>query len=73
MRHRPSTVVLRHVAFEDLGLLSPALDRAGWSVSFCEAAIEDLSGSLIEDADLLIVLGGPIGAYETATSLERVA
>jgi GMP synthase (glutamine-hydrolysing) len=67
MRHRPSAVVLRHVAFEDLGLLSPVLDRAGWSVSFCEAAIEDLSGPVIEDADLLIVLGGPIGAYETAT------
>jgi GMP synthase (glutamine-hydrolysing) len=65
MLHRPSAVALRHVAFEDLGLLSPVLDRAGWRVSFCEAAFEDLSGRDIEDADLLIVLGGPIGAYET--------
>lgn len=63
-RHRRSAVALRHVAFEDLGLLSAVLDRAGWDVAFCEAAIDDLGHSSIENADLLIVLGGPIGVYE---------
>jgi GMP synthase (glutamine-hydrolysing) len=62
--HRRSAIAIRHVAFEDLGLLSHVLDREGWDVSFCEAAVEDLSHKSIEDADLLIVLGGPIGAYE---------
>jgi GMP synthase (glutamine-hydrolysing) len=62
-----SAVVLRHVAFEDLGLLAPVLNREGWTVSFCEAAVEDLSHRFIEHADLLIVLGGPIGVYETET------
>ncbi len=62
---RRSAVALRHVAFEDLGLLSGILDDAGWSVSFCEAPLEDLSDPSIEEADLLIVLGGPIGVYET--------
>ncbi|MET0446097.1 MAG: glutamine amidotransferase [Pseudorhodoplanes sp.] len=63
-RHRRSAVALRHVAFEDLGLLSSVLDRAGWDVAFCEAAIDDLAHPSIEHADLLIVLGGPIGVYE---------
>jgi GMP synthase (glutamine-hydrolysing) len=63
-RHRRSAVALRHVAFEDLGLLSSVLDREGWDVSFCDAAIDDVSHRSIVDADLLIVLGGPIGVYE---------
>ncbi len=63
-RLQRSAVALRHVAFEDLGLLAPLLDRTGCGVSFCEAAVEDLSHAAIADADLLIVLGGPISAYE---------
>ncbi len=60
-----SAVVLRHVAFEDLGLLAPILNAAGWHPSYCEAPTEDLADPSIERADLLIVLGGPIGVYET--------
>jgi GMP synthase (glutamine-hydrolysing) len=62
---RRSAVALRHVAFEDLGLLAPIMDRHGWDVSFCEAAVDDLSHRSIKNADLIIVLGGPIGVYET--------
>jgi GMP synthase (glutamine-hydrolysing) len=61
----PSAVVLRHVAFEDLGLLAPILHDAGWNASYREASTEDLGDRSIEQADLLIALGGPIGAYET--------
>lgn len=63
--HRRSAVALRHVAFEDLGLLAPIMEREGWNVSFCEAAVDDLSHRSIRNADLVIVLGGPIGVYET--------
>jgi len=62
---RRSAVALRHVAFEDLGLLAPIMEREGWNVSFCEAAMDDLTHPSIRNADLLIVLGGPIGVYET--------
>jgi GMP synthase (glutamine-hydrolysing) len=65
LQHRRSAVALRHVAFEDLGLLAPILEREGWDTSFREAAIDDLADAAIEDADLLVVLGGPIGVYET--------
>ena len=65
IRSRRSAVALRHVAFEDLGLLAPIMEREGWNVSFCEAAVDDLSHRSIRNADLVIVLGGPIGVYET--------
>lgn len=64
---RRSAVAIRHVAFEDLGLLAPILARSGWTVSYVEAPTGDLSSPDIEQADLLIVLGGPIGAYETVS------
>ncbi|SDS89825.1 glutamine amidotransferase [Bradyrhizobium canariense] len=62
---RRSAIALRHVAFEDLGLLAPVMAREGWDVTFREAATDDLREGSIRDAGLLIVLGGPIGAYET--------
>ncbi|WP_213773750.1 glutamine amidotransferase [Bradyrhizobium sp. dw_78] len=65
IRSRRSAVALRHVAFEDLGLLAPVMEREGWDVSFCEAAVDDLTHHSIRSADLIIVLGGPIGVYET--------
>jgi GMP synthase (glutamine-hydrolysing) len=63
-RQRRSAIAIRHVAFEDLGLLAPIMEREGWTVSFCDAAVDDLSHRSISDAELLIVLGGPIGVYE---------
>jgi GMP synthase (glutamine-hydrolysing) len=62
---RRSAIALRHVLFEDLGLLASILNAAGWTVAYREAATDDLSDPEIAEADLLIVLGGPIGAYET--------
>src|SRR6516164_5355643 len=65
MSTRRSAVALRHVAFEDLGLLAPIMEREGWDVSFCEAPLDDLTHHSIRNADLVVVLGGPIGVYET--------
>jgi GMP synthase (glutamine-hydrolysing) len=60
-----SAVAIRHVAFEDSGLLAPLLAEAGFGVSYCDAPTDDLGAASIAEADLLIVLGGPIGVYET--------
>src|SRR6185312_10301053 len=57
-------IALRHVAFEDLDALAPLLEARGYDVSICDAATDDLAARTLADADLLIVLGGPIGAYE---------
>jgi GMP synthase (glutamine-hydrolysing) len=41
------------------------MEREGWDVAFCEAAVDDLSHRSIRNADLVTLLGGPIGVYET--------
>ncbi|MGH7091306.1 MAG: glutamine amidotransferase [Stellaceae bacterium] len=57
-------VALRHVAFEDLDGLRAVLEARGYGVSYSEAPSDDLAQPALLDADLLIVLGGPIGAYD---------
>jgi GMP synthase (glutamine-hydrolysing) len=51
IQHRRSAVALRHVAFEDLRLLAPVMEREGWNVSFCEAAVDDLLHQSIRNAN----------------------
>lgn len=60
---RRSAVAVSHVTFEDLGLLAPILDEAGWHYAY-RAAADGLDDATIAQADLLIVLGGPMGVYE---------
>ncbi len=62
--HRKLAVAIRHVAFEGAGLFLPILAQAGWQLSYCDAPTDDLKDRSIAQADLLIVLGGPIGVYE---------
>ena len=55
-------VVIRHVAFEDLGSFAEPLAGQGYRVDPIEAGVDDLNGADVRTADLLVVLGGPIGA-----------
>ena len=55
-------VVIRHVAFEDLGSFAEPLVRHGYRIEYLEAGVDDLGPA--GEADLLIVLGGPIGAVD---------
>jgi GMP synthase (glutamine-hydrolysing) len=59
-------VAIRHVPFEDLGLLEPLLARRGFETRYVEAPVDDLAAVDPLAPDLLVVLGGPIGAYEEA-------
>ena len=54
--------VIRHVAFEDLGLWEAQLSALG-PLRYLQAGVDDLASTKV-DPDLLIVLGGPISAYE---------
>jgi GMP synthase (glutamine-hydrolysing) len=57
-----TAIVIRHVLFEDLGLLAPLLQEHDFAIRYLEAGLDDLSPA--GQADLLIVLGGPIGAFD---------
>ncbi len=59
-------VAIRHVAFEDLGVLAPILAARGIASRYVEAGRDDVRGLIAEDPDLLVVLGGPIGAGDDA-------
>lgn len=55
---------LRHVAFEDLGSLEPLLASRGFAIRMVDVATDDLAAVDPIADDLMVVLGGPIGAYE---------
>ena len=61
----PTTLALRHVAFEDLGLLGPLLEERGHAVRYVDVPTGDLDTVDVLAPELLVVLGGPIGVYES--------
>lgn len=65
MNARPKTArAIRHVLFEDLGTLESVLGAHGYAITYREAGMDDLAAIDPAGPDLLVVLGGPIGAYE---------
>jgi GMP synthase (glutamine-hydrolysing) len=60
----PTTLALRHVPFEDLGALAPLLAQREHIVRYVDMPTADLADVDTLAADLLVVLGGPIGVYE---------
>ena len=57
-------IVIRHLAFEDLGSLSKVLKQQNYAVTYIEAGVDNLAEIDPLAPDLLIILGGPIGAYD---------
>jgi len=62
-----TAIAIRHVHFEDLGAFDDVLRRCGYCVRYCDAGIDDIGGVDPLAPDLIVVLGGPIGAYEELT------
>lgn len=60
-----TAVIVRHVAFEDLGHFEPVLRAAGYSLRYLDVGDPALHTPEPVTADLLVVLGGPIGVYES--------
>jgi GMP synthase (glutamine-hydrolysing) len=61
-------LALQHVSFEDLGTLGDVLTEQGFEITYRQAGVDDLASSQTQAdwaaADLVVVLGGPIGVYE---------
>lgn len=60
-------LVLRHVAFEDLGVFAAPLADRGFTLDVRQAGVDTVTPAEWLAADLVVVLGGPIGVCETAT------
>lgn len=61
-----TVLALRHVHFEDLGILEPLLHARGYTIEYVDATTADLAALDATSPALLVVLGGPIGAYDDA-------
>jgi GMP synthase (glutamine-hydrolysing) len=59
-----AVVTIRHVAFEDLGSFAPVCAARGLDVRYVEAGLDDVEAIDPLAPDLLVVLGGPIGAND---------
>jgi GMP synthase (glutamine-hydrolysing) len=60
-------LAVRHVAFEDLGVLGPLISARGYAIRYHDAGIEPFAADSLIAPDLVVVLGGPIGVYEQET------
>lgn len=64
LMHTTKTIyAIQHIAFEDLGSLEDIFYQKGYRVRYFEAGVDDLTAALQYDG-LVVILGGPIGAYE---------
>lgn len=59
-----SVLAIRHVAFEGLGAFAPALERARYAISYVDIGNCDLRDIDPLAPDIVIILGGPLGAYD---------
>ncbi len=57
-----NVTAIRHVAFEDLGLLEPLLEDLGFEINYVNAW--ELDRQAAETADLVVFLGGPISVRD---------
>lgn len=60
-----TAVAIRHIHFEDLGIFDAVLSDAGYAVRYHDLDADAFATLDPLEPDLLIVLGGPVGVYET--------
>jgi GMP synthase (glutamine-hydrolysing) len=60
----PNVLAIRHVAFEDLGILEDIFTARGWSYRYHEAGTQSWATLDPLSDDLVVVLGGPVAVYD---------
>lgn len=66
MKPALSCLVIRHLAFEHLGSFAPCLRQHGYRLDVRQAGVHAVSPADWAAADLVVVLGGPIGVGDQA-------
>jgi len=61
---RKQALAIRHVAFEDAGSFATVLAQRGYALRYVDVGLDDLAVLEAETPDVVLILGGPIGAYE---------
>jgi GMP synthase (glutamine-hydrolysing) len=60
-----TAAVIRHVHFEDLGTFEAVLTASGYRIHYYDIGMNELWTLNAAGPDLMVVLGGPVGVYET--------
>jgi len=60
-----TAVAIRHVHFEDLGTFEAVLTASGYRIHYYDLGMNELWTLDPAVPDLMVVLGGPVGVYET--------
>ncbi|WOE31738.1 MULTISPECIES: glutamine amidotransferase [unclassified Acinetobacter] len=55
---------IQSLAFEDLGSFTPILQQLGYEIRYRQLGVDDMD-DILNTPDPIIILGGPIGVYET--------
>ncbi len=78
MRSEPPSInlpvrvlVFRHTTVDDLGLIAPALDEQGILRGYADLYAHPCVESLVNEADALIFMGGPMSANDDHPYLQR--
>lgn len=61
-------VAIRHVNFENLGILGSLLSLRGYQIDYYDAGRDDIRAINNEETDLLVVLGGPISTFPVSSA-----
>ena len=59
-----TAVIIRHVAYEGLGLFTRVLEHTGYDIIYLDAGIVDFRQKVAVEADILVVLGGPVSVND---------
>ncbi|BEM38138.1 hypothetical protein SME10J_18650 [Serratia marcescens] len=62
-------VAIRHVNFENLGILGSLLSLRGYQIDYYDAGRDDIRAINNEETDLLVVLGGPISTFPASSGM----
>ena len=74
-----TALVIRHVAYEDLAAFRGPIEAAGYAIGHADAGAAGFDEMDFTAPDLLVLMGGPMGMYEThaypwiAHELERLS
>lgn len=61
-----TVLALRHTPFEDLGVFEPQFRKMGFAVRYLDVGLQPLCEESPMDADIAVVLGGPVSARDVA-------
>lgn len=62
-----TVTAIRHIHFEDLGILAPLLTKLDFNINYVDAPTANFNALDPLADDLLVVLGAPIGAFDETT------